>query len=188
MTMSGVERQPADFGQTLFVWGIPSGPYLVLPIVGPSNPRDGVGNLVDSYADPFTILANAHGVTELTTGRLIVGGVDERAEVMDVLDDLQKNSLDFYAQLRSLSQQHRAAELRHVKRRTPRPTSTTTPAARRRPQPNRCRQLRRVRSRPRRRRARARRPPRLGRSARMRPSRRHRSPPTRTKAACAEPC
>src|ERR1700722_16662897 len=112
-TMSGVKPQPADFGQTLFVWGIPSGPYLVLPIVGPSNPRDGVGNLVDSYADPFTILANARGVTELTTGRLITGGVDSRVQVMDVLDDLQKNSVDFYAQLRSLTQQHRAAELRH---------------------------------------------------------------------------
>jgi phospholipid-binding lipoprotein MlaA len=113
MTMSGVERRPADFGQTLFVWGLPSGPYLVLPILGPSNPRDGFGSLVDSYADPFTILATARGVTELTTGRLIAGGVDSRVQVMDVLDDLAKNSVDFYAQLRSLSQQHRAAELRH---------------------------------------------------------------------------
>lgn len=113
MAKNGVERQPADFGQTLFVWGLPSGPYLVLPILGPSSPRDAGGSLVDSYADPFTILANANGVTELTTGRLIAGGVDSRAQVLDVLDDLEKNSVDFYAQLRSLSQQHRAAELTH---------------------------------------------------------------------------
>lgn len=113
MAKNGVERQPADFGQTLFVWGFPSGPYLVLPILGPSNPRDTGGSLVDSYADPFTILANANGVTELTTARLVSGGVDSRAQVIDVLDDLQKNSVDFYAQLRSLSQQHRAAELNH---------------------------------------------------------------------------
>ena len=113
MAKNGVERQPADFGQTLFVWGIPSGPYLVLPILGPSNPRDAGGSLVDSYADPFTILANANGVTELTTARLVSGGIDLRAQVLDVLDDLQKNSVDFYAQLRSLSQQHRAAELTH---------------------------------------------------------------------------
>jgi len=112
-TLSGVERQPADFGQTLFVWGFPSGPYLVLPILGPSNPRDAGGSLVDSYADPFTILATAHGVTELTTGRLITGGVDSRVQVMDVLDELEKNSVDLYAQLRSLSQQHRASELRN---------------------------------------------------------------------------
>ncbi len=114
MTLSGFERQPADFGQTLYVWGVSSGPYLMLPVVGPSNPRDAFGAAVDSYDDPFTIIANAHGVNaELTTGRLIVGGVDERAGVLDELDELEKNSIDFYAQLRSLSQQHRNAELHH---------------------------------------------------------------------------
>jgi phospholipid-binding lipoprotein MlaA len=113
MTLSGIERQPADFGQTLFVWGVPSGPYLILPILGPTNPRDAIGSTVDSYADPATILANDHGVSELTTSRMIVGGVDDRAQVLDVLDDLEKNSVDFYAELRSLTQQHREAELRH---------------------------------------------------------------------------
>jgi phospholipid-binding lipoprotein MlaA len=54
-------------------------------------------------------------VTELTTSRFIVGGVEERARVLDVLDDLEKNSVDFYAELRSLTQQHREAELRHGK-------------------------------------------------------------------------
>jgi len=112
-TLSGFERQPADFGQTLYVWGIKSGPYLILPIFGPSNPRDAIGQGVDSYADPFTIWANDHGVTELTTTRLIAGGVDDRAQVLDILDDLEKNSVDFYAQLRSLAQQNRAAELTH---------------------------------------------------------------------------
>ena len=115
MTLSGVDRQTADFGQTMYVWGIPSGPYLILPILGPTNPRDAVGSAVDSYADPATILANDHGVTELTTSRFIVGGVEARAGVLDVLDDLEKNSVDFYAELRSLTQQHRDAELRHDK-------------------------------------------------------------------------
>jgi phospholipid-binding lipoprotein MlaA len=115
MTLSGVERQPADFGQTLYVWGMSSGPYLILPILGPTNPRDAVGSAVDSYDDPFTILANQSGITELTTARFLVGGVDERAEVLDELDSLEQNSVDFYAELRSLSQQHRAAELRHGK-------------------------------------------------------------------------
>ncbi len=112
-TRNGMERQPADFGQTLYVWGIKSGPYLILPVFGPSNPRDAIGQGVDSYADPFTIWANDHGVTELTTARLLVGGVDDRAAVLDILDDLEKNSVDFYAQLRSLAQQNRAAELNH---------------------------------------------------------------------------
>jgi phospholipid-binding lipoprotein MlaA len=113
MALNGVERQPADFGQTLFVWGVPSGPYLVIPVLGPSNPRDAIGRGVDSYADPFTILANERGVTELTMARLLADGVDERASVLDLLDDLEKNSVNFYAQLRSLTQQHRNAELHH---------------------------------------------------------------------------
>jgi phospholipid-binding lipoprotein MlaA len=108
----GLPRQPADFGQTLFVWGIPEGPYLILPILGPSNPRDAIGMGVDSYADPVSLLSRLKGVEEVSIGRFVADGVDRRARVIDVLDDLEKNSLDFYAQLRSLSQQHRNAELR----------------------------------------------------------------------------
>ena len=135
-TLSGIERQPADFGQTLYVWGIKSGPYLILPIFGPSNPRDAIGQGVDSYADPFTVWANDHGITELTTARLIAGGADDRARVLDILDDLEKNSVDFYAQLRSLAQQNRAAELNHGTAPTATPnlyndpgSPATTPAA-----------------------------------------------------------
>src|SRR5215469_391463 len=86
MTLSGVERQPADFGQTLYTWGVPSGPYLMLPILGPSNPRDAIGGGVDSYADPATILAKSEDITELLTYRFVLGGIDERARVLDVLD------------------------------------------------------------------------------------------------------
>jgi phospholipid-binding lipoprotein MlaA len=114
-TSSRFERQPADFGQTLYVWGVSSGPYLVLPILGPSNPRDAVGGGVDSYADPFTIVAKNDNITDLLVDRFIVGGIDERAAVLDVLDDLEKNSVDFYAEMRSLARQHRDAELRHGK-------------------------------------------------------------------------
>ena len=109
----GLEKQTGDFGQTLFVWGLPEGPYLVLPVLGPSNPRDAVGMGIDAYTDPFSFLATAKDLDEIEITRFVLDGVDRRARVMDVLDDLEKNSLDFYAQLRSLSQQHRAAELRH---------------------------------------------------------------------------
>ena len=108
----GMAKVTGDFGQTLFVWGVPDGPYLMLPLLGPSNPRDAVGMGIDAYIDPFSFLATAEDVDEIEISRFVLGGIDERARVMDVLDDLQKNSLDFYAQLRSLSQQRRAAELR----------------------------------------------------------------------------
>jgi phospholipid-binding lipoprotein MlaA len=108
----GLDKQTGDFGQTLFVWGLPEGPYLVAPILGPSNPRDLIGKGVDAYSDPFSFLATAKGFDEIQISRFVLDGFDQRARVIDILDDLQKNSLDFYAQLRSLSQQRRAAELR----------------------------------------------------------------------------
>ena len=108
---SGLKRQPADFGQTLYVWGFPGGPYLMLPILGPSNPRDGIGMGIDAFIDPISYVGRVEHVNSLNIGRYVLGGVDQRAAVLDTLDDLQKNSLDFYAELRSLSQQQRAAEL-----------------------------------------------------------------------------
>src|SRR5262249_36316091 len=89
-----------------------SGPYLMLPILGPSNPRDAIGAGIDSYADPVAIFAKIHGFEEISIGRFAADGIDQRAQVLDVLDDLRKNSLDFYSQLRSLSQQRRASDLR----------------------------------------------------------------------------
>jgi phospholipid-binding lipoprotein MlaA len=109
----GLEKQNGDFGQTLFAWGFPEGPYLILPILGPSNPRDAIGMGIDAYSDPFSLLATSKAVDQLQITRFVLGGVDERARVIDVLEDLEKNSLDFYSQLRSLAQQRRAAELRH---------------------------------------------------------------------------
>ena len=108
----GLPRQPTDFGQTLYVWGMPSGPYLILPVFGPSNPRDAIGMGVDAYADPTSLLSKIDAIDEITIARFLGDGIDQRARVLDVLDDLEKNSLDFYAQLRSLTQQRRAGELR----------------------------------------------------------------------------
>jgi phospholipid-binding lipoprotein MlaA len=84
----------------------------MLPLLGPSNPRDAIGMGIDAYIDPFSYLASAKGMDEMQITRFVLGGIDERARNIDVLDDLEKNSLDFYAQLRSLWQQKRAAELR----------------------------------------------------------------------------
>jgi len=108
----GLDKETGDFGQTLFVWGSPAGPYLVLPILGPSNPRDLIGMGMDAYMDPFSYLATAKDLDQIQIARFVLGGIDQRAQVIETLDDLQKNSLDFYAQLRSLVEQRRAAELR----------------------------------------------------------------------------
>ncbi len=111
---TGLERQTADFGQTLFSWGIPSGPYLVLPIFGPSDPRDAVGMGVDGVMDPWGYLAGAYGAANSATiGRMAASGVDLRSRNIETIDDLQRNAIDFYAEIRSLYRQHRASDLRH---------------------------------------------------------------------------
>jgi phospholipid-binding lipoprotein MlaA len=101
----------SDFGQTLGVWGVGSGPFLVLPLLGPSDPRDAIGYGVDSFIDPFDIEMRAHGFDEANYVRLGVGIVSDRAMTLDELDELQKSSLDFYAAVRSLYQQRRAAAI-----------------------------------------------------------------------------
>jgi phospholipid-binding lipoprotein MlaA len=112
-TKMGLKEQTGDFGQTLYSWGIEDGgPYLVLPILGPSNPRDGIGMGVDSYIDPWRYIANDVGISHFMWTRFVMDGLDKRVRAGPELDEIERNSVDFYAQLRSLVRQHRDNELR----------------------------------------------------------------------------
>ncbi len=99
-----------DFGRTLAVWGIQGGPYLFLPVLGPSNPRDGIGYGANSVLDPLT-WASFGGSATLGTARFGVGAVDSRSRVLDVTDSIEKTALDPYATFRSLYQQNRASDI-----------------------------------------------------------------------------
>jgi phospholipid-binding lipoprotein MlaA len=101
-----------DFGQTLAVWGVGEGPYLVLPIIGPSNPRDATGLAVDWFADPYR-LGNVYDQERvLNYTRIGLAIVDQRSQSMAALDEIERSSVDFYASIRSLYRQLRAAEIR----------------------------------------------------------------------------
>lgn len=105
-------KQVGDFGQTLWTWGLPEGPYLILPVLGPSSPRDGIGRGVDIYVDPFRYILRRHNFpAAVNTGRAIADGIDQRARNLDSLDEVQREAIDYYASFRSLYRQHRAAEL-----------------------------------------------------------------------------
>lgn len=107
--MIGLPYEQEDFGQTLAVWGVGHGPYMVLPIMGPSSVRDTTGLLVDSYADPLRLyLYNTHQ-EEWHYARLGLTTISTREELLDLLDDLQKNSFDYYAAVRSTYIQRREA-------------------------------------------------------------------------------
>jgi phospholipid-binding lipoprotein MlaA len=98
----------ADFGQTFGVWGIGPGPSLQLPLLGPSNVRDAAGIAVGFVADPLNYVPGG-AIQTIQLAGAGVSAVDQRAEMLSVTDDLEKDSLDYYAALRSTYAQHRAA-------------------------------------------------------------------------------
>ncbi|HWK46045.1 MAG TPA: VacJ family lipoprotein [Stellaceae bacterium] len=126
-TALGVPYHDADFGQTLGVYGMGTGPYLMLPLLGPSNPRDAVGYGVDSFADPFTqgMSAANHDIANYV--RAGVSIVSNRAQNIDELDELRRGSLDFYATVRSLYQQKRAGDVRAAGGKSPQPSISYNP-------------------------------------------------------------
>lgn len=108
---AGLERHTEDFGQTLAVWGVDEGPYLVLPLLGPSNPRDAIGLVADIFMDPFTyILAQPQRFQ-----RTALSAVSARAEFLEELESIEKTSVDFYATLRNLYREKRANDIRNGK-------------------------------------------------------------------------
>lgn len=96
----GLERHDEDFGQTLAVWGVPSGPYLFVPVLGPTNVRDGFGRVVDVAFQPLT-WAQFEGDEEFGAVRGVMTGVSTREGVLDAVDDVRQNSLDPYTTYRS---------------------------------------------------------------------------------------
>jgi len=110
-TPMGLPRQEADFGQTLGVWGVGEGPYLVLPVIGPSNPRDGVGYLVDSFADPLDQYLQDNSMSWVAEIRFGVTVVTVYEANVGVLDDLKRSSMDYYGAMRSAYRQRRVAQI-----------------------------------------------------------------------------
>lgn len=105
----GYSRHTEDFGQTLGSYGVGEGLYLVLPLFGPSSARDGTGIVVDYFLDPI----NWFFPQSVTLGRAAADGVQFRSENYDLLDELQRDSIDFYARVRSLYRQNRVNEIRN---------------------------------------------------------------------------
>jgi phospholipid-binding lipoprotein MlaA len=110
----GFEEHNEDFGQTLAVWGVGEGFYLVLPIFGPSNPRDVLGKmLVDPYLDPLGYYFNNTDREEIGSGNITARGFTNYAAFVEQIDELRKSSLDFYGALRSLYRQRRNSEIKN---------------------------------------------------------------------------
>ena len=110
----GLNPRREDFGQTLAVWGVGSGPYIVLPLFGPSNLRDTGGRVADWVIDPVSYALRQDGTDWTLYG--VRGGqaLVARERYLDPIDDIYSSSLDPYASFRSIYEQRRAAEIKNV--------------------------------------------------------------------------
>jgi phospholipid-binding lipoprotein MlaA len=97
---AGLEHHDEDFGQTLAVWGVPSGPYIFVPIFGPTTLRDGVGRAADNGFDPLTY-ADFQNVEDVRTGRGVATGVSVREQLLDPIESVRSTSIDPYATIRN---------------------------------------------------------------------------------------
>ena len=110
-----------DYGQTLGVWGVGSGCYLVLPILGPSTLRDTAGSFANVLGGDPWYNASLHGNNEFLSEKLYLtskalNGVNFRANNIESIDNLEKNSMDFYASVRSLYTQDRENKIKNNQR------------------------------------------------------------------------
>jgi phospholipid-binding lipoprotein MlaA len=105
----GIERTDEDFGQTLGVWGFDSGPYLVLPFIGPSSPRDGIGVAADFFVDPVNYVEFDND-NEIRFGVAIANGLILREEAIELFDNVRVQ-VDPYTTVRRFYVRSRAAAI-----------------------------------------------------------------------------
>jgi phospholipid-binding lipoprotein MlaA len=108
-TEMGIERTSLDFGHTLGHWGMPAGPYLVLPLFGPSSVRDAAGRVVDSAGDGLSLVVD-HTATYNATQALRL--TDKRAGLLRATEMLDQVALDKYSFTRDAYLQRRASLIR----------------------------------------------------------------------------
>ncbi|HET6467366.1 MAG TPA: VacJ family lipoprotein [Geminicoccaceae bacterium] len=109
-TAFGHPKHSEDFGQTLGRYGVAGGPFLMLPLLGPSTARDAFGFVVDAFLlDPVFYLAPM----ETRIGRTTADGVDTRQRLDPAIEDVRANSIDAYATFRTIYLQQRAAAIRN---------------------------------------------------------------------------
>ena len=106
----GIPADDADFGQTLGRWGLPPGPFLYVPVFGPSDLRDGAGRIVDGFASILS-LHDLHLTFWDRTGVDAVDGVDSRLALDSTIEDVKHTATDPYATERSAYLQYRRSRV-----------------------------------------------------------------------------
>ena len=107
----GLEQKEEDFGQTLAKWGVGDGFYVVLPLFGPSNIRDTTGMVMTMMTDPFNAYVTSQGDAWAIPLRTTANAIDQRSQIIDEVNALRDNSVDYYAAVRSSYYQNRKAAI-----------------------------------------------------------------------------
>lgn len=108
----GLERHEEDFGQTLAVWGVPTGPYLFIPLVGPTSVRDGAGRIVDVAFDPLT-WGEFDEIDTVRAARTVTAAIAQRENLIDQIDALEAQGGDLYITYRSAYEVAREAAIQN---------------------------------------------------------------------------
>ncbi len=109
-TEAGIPENKTDFGETLYVWGVGEGPYVEMPVYGPSTARDALGTVVDIAMNPVGRVAKGKDATAATVLQ-ILSRLGDRARYSNTFDSILYDSADSYAQARLLYLQNRRFEL-----------------------------------------------------------------------------
>jgi phospholipid-binding lipoprotein MlaA len=121
-TELGYPRYDTDFNETLMAWGVDTGPYLVIPLIGPASFRGATGFVGDYFADPLNLYLNNRHHRDYRYWLTVRYGLDiinRREKVIETIENLKKNSLDMYVTMRSIyfqRQAYRAEKLKSVNR------------------------------------------------------------------------
>ena len=107
----GLEQKEEDFGQTLATWGVGDGFYIVLPLFGPSNLRDTTGMVMTMIADPVNGYVTREGESWVIPLKTATNAIDQRSKIIDEVNALRDNSVDYYAAVRSSYYQNRKAAI-----------------------------------------------------------------------------
>jgi phospholipid-binding lipoprotein MlaA len=107
----GLEISEEDFGQTLGKYGVGSGPYLVLPFIGPSTVRDAIGRVADGAMDPKTYFLSAVEVTATDAGTVVTNAVNERSLNLELFESVDRYSLDMYSAVQDFYLQNRERQI-----------------------------------------------------------------------------
>jgi phospholipid-binding lipoprotein MlaA len=110
----GYPETDTDFGLTLAIWGVPAGPYLYLPVFGPSGARDVLNLPVEFYATPMAVAPESAALNDFGYAETGIHLINTRAQYIQPIDQIEATALDPYATFRSLYRQTRASQVQQI--------------------------------------------------------------------------